>query len=159
MNPTLPLAFAAALLALPAWAESHEAIEASETAEMAAPTGDAANGETVFGKRCVTCHVVVNAEGEKLAGRAARTGPNLFQVAGHAAGAAEDFRYGKDLAAAGEAGLTWTEENFVAYVQDPHGFLRSHTGDDGARSKMSFRLKSAEDAADIYAYLVSLDEM
>ncbi|MBS8228300.1 c-type cytochrome [Vannielia litorea] len=152
-TPLATLALAA-LLAGPALAESHEA------AEMAAPTGDAAEGEAIFAKRCVTCHVVQDADGNTLAGRASKTGPNLFNVAGHVAGAVEDFRYGKDLVAAGEeGGLMWTEENFVAYVQDPRGFLKEFIGDSGAKSKMSFRLKGEEDAANVYAYLVSLNSM
>ncbi|SIO12432.1 c-type cytochrome [Vannielia litorea] len=148
------------LLASPALAESHEAAEASAMAEMAAPTGDAAAGESVFAKRCATCHVVVNEAGDKLAGKAAKTGPNLFNVAGHAAGAVEGFRYADSLEMAGaEKGLVWTEENFVAYVQDPKAFLAEFTGDTKARSKMSFRLKGEEDAANVYAYLVSLNSM
>lgn len=153
MRPSLTAIALAALLAGPALAESH-------ATEMAAPTGDAAAGEEVFGKRCVTCHVVKNEAGDTLAGKAAKTGPNLFNVAGHQAGTAEDFRYGPDIVAAGaEKGLIWTEENFVAYVADPRGFLQEFTGDSGAKSKMSFRLKDATDAANIYAYLVSLNSM
>ncbi|QDC08658.1 c-type cytochrome [Oceanicola sp. D3] len=152
----------AALLAGPALAESHEAAETAETemAEMPAPSGDAAEGEAIFAKRCVTCHVVKNEAGDTLAGKASKTGPNLFNVAGHKAGAVEGFRYSKDLVAAGEEnGLVWSEENFVAYVQDPRGFLKEFTGNSKAKSKMSFRLKGEEDAANVYAYLVSLNSM
>lgn len=149
------------LLSAPASAEGPEAAEASpDTTEMAAPSGDAATGEALFAKRCVACHVVVNKAGDKLAGKAARTGPNLFGVTGHGAGAVQDYRYSKDLAAAGaDDGLIWSEENFVAFVADPRAFLRDFTGNDRARSKMSFRLKDAQDAADIYAYLRSLNDM
>ncbi|MBY6155353.1 c-type cytochrome [Vannielia litorea] len=163
-TPITALALAA-LLAGPALAESHEAEAGAETeteamAEMAAPTGDAAAGEETFAKRCVTCHVVQDADGNTLAGKASKTGPNLYNVAGHTAGAVEGFRYSKDLEAAGaESGLVWTEEHFVAYVQDPRGFLREFTGDSKAKSKMSFRLKGEEDAANVYAYLVSLNSM
>ena len=41
-----------------------------------AATGDAVAGEAVFGKQCVACHLVVNGDGEKLAGRNGKSGPN-----------------------------------------------------------------------------------
>jgi len=167
MKSIIKTAAIAALLAAPAFAESHENAEGDAAmaeddtamAEMAAPTGDAAAGEKVFTKRCQTCHVVVNEAGETLAGKRARTGPNLYNVMGHQAGAVEDFRYGKSIVEAGEEGLIWTEEKLVAYVADPKAFLKDATGDDKAKSKMSFRLKKGDDAKDVYAYLMSLNSM
>ncbi|TRD22579.1 c-type cytochrome [Palleronia caenipelagi] len=134
---------AACLLAVPAMAAEHMA------------EGDAAAGEAVF-NQCQSCHVVVNDEGETLAGRAGRTGPNLYGIAGRTAGTVEDFRYSKSMVEAGEAGLMWDQEQFVAYVQDPTGFLREYLDDKGARGKMSFKLRSDEDAANVYAYIKSL---
>ncbi|MGC9369144.1 MAG: c-type cytochrome [Paracoccaceae bacterium] len=145
------LALVAGLLAAaPVFAESHGggAMEVS---------GDAEKGEKAF-RRCVSCHVVVNDEGETLAGRGAKTGPNLYGVAGRAAGSVEDFRYSKAMQAAGEAGLVWSEEKFAAYVQDPTGFLREELGDNGARSAMSFKVRKEDEALDLYAYLASLAE-
>ena len=75
---------------------------------------------------------------------------------GRTAGPVEDFRYGDDLINAGEQGLVWDEETFVAYVQDPSGFLKEYLDDSGARGKMSFRVRQAEDAVNLYAYLVSI---
>jgi len=139
---------ATAVLAAPmAFADSHGG--------MAEPTGDAAEGEAAF-RQCVSCHVVVDAEGETLAGRRARTGPNLYGIAGGAAGAVEDFRYSGAMEAAGEAGLVWDEAAFVAYVQDPTGFLRENLGDNSVRGSMSFRVRSEEDALNLFAYLASL---
>lgn len=43
--------------------------------------GNAADGEAAF-KQCQSCHVVVDDEGNTLAGRKAKTGPNLFGVPG-----------------------------------------------------------------------------
>ncbi len=120
-----------------------------------APTGDAAAGEAVF-SQCQTCHVVVDPEGNTLAGRNARTGPNLYGVAGRQAGVLEDFRYGDDIVKAGEQGLVWDETAFVGYVQDPTGWLRDHLGDPRARGKMTYRLRSEDDALNVYAYLASL---
>ena len=122
-----------------------------------AATGDAAAGEAAYGKQCVACHVVVNDDGEKLAGRNGKSGPNLYNIAGAGAGMVEDYRYGKSIVAAGaKNGLIWTEETFVAYVQDPKGFLRSFLDDKKARAKMSFKVRNEDDARNIYAYLFSL---
>ena len=118
-------------------------------------TGDAAAGEAAF-RQCVACHVVVNEAGDTLAGRNARTGPNLYGIAGAVIGHVEDFRYSPGLTALNEAGIVWEEENFVAYVQDPTSYIREATGDSGARGAMAFRVRSEEDARNLYAYLVSL---
>lgn len=118
-------------------------------------SGDPAAGEKVF-NQCQACHVIKNDEGETLAGRSGRTGPNLFDLEGRQAGTVEDYRYSNALVEAGEAGLEWNEEDFVAYVQDPTGFLRKFLDDQGARGKMSLKLRSEEDAANVWAYITSL---
>lgn len=146
MNKFTIAAAAAMLMAGPAFAESHA---------MAEPTGDAAAGESVFSK-CQSCHVVADDEGNVLAGRNGRTGPNLYGLPGRTAGTVEGFRYQRAIQEAGEAGLTWNEETFVAYVLDPQGFLREYLDDSRARSGMSFRLRTEEEAADLWAYLYSL---
>lgn len=144
---TLAAAAALAILAGPVLAGGH------------APTqGDAAAGEEAFNKQCVSCHVVVNDAGETLAGRNAKTGPNLYAVAGRTFGAVEDFRYGDGIEAAGEAGIVIDEANFVGYVQDPTGYLRETLDNNRARGKMSFRVRDEADAYNIYAYLFSLAE-
>lgn len=141
----MKLAYIAAglLAAAPAFADSD------------APSGDAAAGEKAF-RQCIACHVVVNDAGETLAGKKAKTGPNLYGIAGRPAGSVEGFRYSKGMQAAGEAGVVWDEEHFVKFVQDPSGYLKEVTGDSGARSKMSFKVRKEEDAKNLYAYLASL---
>lgn len=121
-----------------------------------AQSGDAAAGERAF-RGCQACHVVVNDAGETLAGRNAKTGPNLYQVAGRTAGSVDGFRYSSSMSEAGEAGLVWDEESFVAYVQDPTGFLQGYLDDGSARGSMSYKVRSEGDAADLYAYLSSLE--
>ena len=130
-------------------------IATAAAAQEVEVSGDAAAGERAF-RQCQTCHVVVDETGETLAGTRARTGPNLYGVVGGAAAAVEDFNYGDDLVAAADQGLIWTEESLVSYLQDPTGFLREYLGDSGARSKMTFRVRSDEDALDIIAYMHSL---
>lgn len=135
-------AAAAALLAAPAFADGHAA------------TGDAAAGEEQFNRQCVACHIVADADGNVLAGRNARTGPNLYGLAGRQLGA-EDFRYGDAVAELGEAGTVWTEEAFVGYVQDPTGWLRETLDNNRARGKMAYRVRDEGEAIDIYAYLAT----
>ena len=124
----------------------------------AAPTGDATAGEMQFARQCVSCHVVANADGEILASRNARTGPNLFGVIGHPVAGVEGYRYGDDILAVGASGRVWDEEAFVAYVMDPTGWLREETGDRRARGKMAYQVRDAAQAADIYAFLHGLGD-
>ncbi|MEM7489200.1 MAG: cytochrome C [Pseudomonadota bacterium] len=132
------LTIAATLLAAPAFADGHA-------------SGDAAAGESAF-RQCQSCHVAESPDGEVVAGRAARTGPNLYGVAGRTAGMVEDFRYSDIMIEAGEGGLVWDEENFVAYLQDPTGHLQEVTGSDG-RGKMAYRVRAEDDAVNLYAFL------
>lgn len=136
------LAASATLLATPVLADGHA-------------TGDAEAGERTF-RQCISCHVVVDAEGETLAGRNARTGPNLYGIHGRTVGSVEDFRYSAGLEALRDMEVEWDEEAFVAYVQDPTGWIRETAEDDSLRGAMSFRVRSEEDALNLYAYLVSL---
>lgn len=141
MKPFVATATAAALLlGAPAFADS----------------GDAAAGEEAFGKQCVSCHVVKSDDGELLAGNRGRQGPNLYGVTGGPVAAVEDFKYGKAMAEAGESGAEWTEENFVAYVQDPTDWLRTTLDDSKARSRMGWKVRDPQEAADLYAYLHSI---
>jgi cytochrome c len=136
-------AAAAALLAAPAFADGHAA------------TGDAAAGEEQFNRQCVACHIVANADGEVLAGRSARTGPNLYALAGRQLGIVEDYRYGDSIVELGETGQVWTEEAFVDYVQDPTGWLREALDNNRARGKMAYRVRDPEEALNMYAYLAT----
>lgn len=142
MKMTLAAA-ALGLLAAPAFADGHA-------------SGDAASGEEQFNRQCVACHVVVDDDGNTLAGRTARTGPNLYGIAGGPIGAVEGFRYSDSILALGEADELWTEESFVAYVQDPTGWLRDVLDDSRARGKMAYKVRDEQDAFDLYAYFASL---
>lgn len=113
--------------------------------------GDAAAGETAFGK-CKACHAIT--DGDTVIVRGGRTGPDLFGIIGTTAGAAEGFRYGDSTIAAGAAGLVWDVENVAEYVVDPTAYLRAFLGDTSARSKMTYRER--RNGEDIAAYLASL---
>jgi cytochrome c len=121
-------------------------------APAAALAGDPAAGEAEF-RQCRSCHMIVSPAGETIQ-RGGRVGPNLYGIAGRTAGTVDGFRYSPALVAAGQAGLVWTEANFVGYITDPTGFLRRHTGDASVRSPMNFQATSG--ATDLFAYLESL---
>ncbi len=117
--------------------------------------GDAEAGKKVF-NQCQTCHVVADADGNILAGKNAKTGPNLYGIIGRPAATYPDFKYGDGIIAAGAAGLVWDETNLVAYVQDPQSVLETATGDSKVKSKMSFKIKKEADAQNVVAFLASL---
>ncbi|MEQ8899424.1 MAG: c-type cytochrome [Roseovarius sp.] len=119
---------------------------------MADETGDPAAGEKAF-RQCKACHTIASAEETIL--RGGRTGPNLYGLPGRVAGSVEEFRYSDLLATAGEQGVTWDEDSFTGYVQDPTAWLTETTGESG-RGKMTFKVRKAEDAKDLWAYLVSV---
>ena len=132
----IPVTIAAALVTAPAFA------------------GDPAAGERMW-RQCQACHMIVSPDGETIQ-RGQRTGPNLYGVIGREAGAYPDFRYSPAMQAAGEEGLVWDLDSFVAYVENPTGFLREFLGDNSARGSMAFQLRSG--AEDLYAYLESVTE-
>lgn len=121
---------------------------------------DPENGATLFQRQCANCHNVVDDAGEVLAGRPnMRTGPNLYGVIGRQAGSLDGFRYGDSLVAAGaEAEVVWSDEEVVAYLQDPRGWLRETLDDNRARSQMAYQVRSESDAADVAAYLATFSE-
>ncbi|MEM7470449.1 MAG: c-type cytochrome [Pseudomonadota bacterium] len=137
--------FALSLAAAPVMADGHA-------------TGDAAEGENVF-KKCKSCHMIEAADGTAIQ-KGGKTGPNLYGIYQRTPGAYEGYtKYGKSLAAVGETGVIadgWDEANFVEYVADPKKWLARVLDDKKAKSKMQFKLKKAEDAANLWAYLVSV---
>lgn len=117
----------------------------------AALAQDAEAGEKVF-RKCMSCHQL--GEGAKH-----RAGPILTGVVGRQAGSAEGFRYSDSMAAAGAAGLVWDQDRIAAYIADPTGYLRDYLDDPGARARMTFRLRDAEDRRDVAAYLATFSDM
>lgn len=139
MMKTLTPLVAAMLLAAPAFA-----------------AGDAEAGKKVF-NQCQACHVVANDAGEVLAGKTGKIGPNLFGMPGRVAGTRADFKgYGESIVALGATGFAWNEADFLTYVADPAAFLKEKLGDKAAKSKMAFKLKKPEDAANVWAFISSL---
>lgn len=113
--------------------------------------GDVAKGEKDFGK-CKACHSVINAAGEVIV-KGGKTGPNLFGIVGKVVGTADpEFKYGDDIQKVKATGLVWTQELLHEYSEDPTAWLKETTGDKGAKSKMTFKMK---DPNDVIAYLAT----
>ena len=140
MKTNILAAAALTLMAAPAFANGHA-------------TGDAAEGEKAY-KNCKSCHMIVDDAGEVIQ-KGPKTGPNLYGILGRTLGAQEDFRYSKGLKAMNETGAVWDEASFVAWVQDPSGYLTDQLGE-RERSKMTYKLRDEEDAVNLWAYLVSV---
>jgi cytochrome c len=130
------------------------AVLSSVLAAPAFAAGDAEAGAKVFNK-CQTCHVVQNEAGEVLAGRNAKTGPNLYGIVGRTAGTYPEFAYGESIVALGASGFAWTEEDLNAYLVDPGKFLKEKSGDTKAKSKMVFKLGNETERANVVAFLAT----
>ncbi|MDX9860173.1 MAG: c-type cytochrome [Rhodospirillales bacterium] len=113
-----------------------------------AVAADAAKGEATFKKRCVACHTIE--EGKN------KVGPSLHAIVGRTAGTVEGYKYSDSYIEAGKAGLIWTEDKIVPYLEDPKGYMAEVTRDPKAKSKMVFKLKSEADRKDIAAYLTTV---
>ena len=101
--------------------------------------GDAEAGKKVFNK-CMACH-----DGKREVNK---VGPYLVGVVGRKAGSLESFvgKYSDAMAAAGAAGLVWTEENLAAYLKAPKEFIPGN--------RMAFAgIKEDEDIANLIAWL------
>lgn len=113
-----------------------------------AAAADVAAGEKVA-KKCIACHDLTDAKANKV-------GPALWGVVGGPLGVVEGYKYSDDYMAAAKSGATWTEEDLMAYLEDPTAYLRAKTGDDKARSKMTFKLKDEADRRNVIAYMATL---
>lgn len=111
------IAIMAALVASPALAQSSE---------------NPAREGVFYDNRCHNCHVIRDADGTLLAGvdmaHIAAKGPNLYGIMGMPAGTAEGYEYSELMIAARDAGLVWTEEEVVKFLDNPTRYLRAYTG-------------------------------
>lgn len=110
---------------------------------------NAKEGKKVF-NRCKACHSLKAGEN--------RVGPSLHDVVGRKAGTAEGYHYDKDMLAARDKGLVWTEDNLVDYLKDPSKFIGNYIGKDKARVKMTFRLPKENERKAVVEYLKEAEE-
>lgn len=115
---------------------------------------DASVGENEF-KKCKACHMIQDASGTDIV-KGGKIGPNLFNVIGRKVASQEGFNYGDGILEAAEMNpdLVWTEEELATYVTDPNAWLLEKTGDDKAKTKMTFKLRAKQ--PDVAAYLASV---
>jgi cytochrome c len=124
------------------------------TVALATPAfaGDAAKGESDF-KKCKSCHSIIAPDGTEIQ-KGGKTGPNLWGIIGNQVASNPDFTYGEGILAAKAAGAVWDEAAIAAYVADPGAWVKVASGDDSAKSKMSFKLSAGGE--DMAAYLATL---
>lgn len=106
-------------------------------------------------KKCKSCHSIVAADGTEVV-KGGKTGPNLWGIVGNPVASSADFKYGDGILAAKEKGAVWDEAQLVAYLADPNAWVKAASGDDAAKSKMTFKLPKTEEAENIAAYLATL---
>jgi len=101
---------------------------------------DAAAGEKVFAV-CKACHQVGDTAKNAV-------GPLLNGLFGRKAGSVEGYNYSD---ANKKSGITWTEEEFTKYIQDPKGVVPG--------TKMAFAgVKDPQKIKDLIAYLHTFDK-
>jgi cytochrome c len=84
---------------------------------------------------CKACHALEPGKPSRV------TGPNLVGVVGQPAMHSADFKgYSEAMKAAKDKGLVWTDENLVAYLADPKGFLDGVAGAP-LKNAMMFQMK------------------
>lgn len=100
---------------------------------------EAAEGEKVFKRTCITCHTITK-DGPK------RLGPTLFGVIGRKTGSIEGFRYSE---ANKNVNIVWTPATLEPYLEDPKKVIPG--------TIMAFAgLKKADDRQRVIAYLSTL---
>ena len=96
---------------------------------------DVAAGEQSF-KKCLPCHSVGEDAKNKV-------GPELNGIDGRKSGSAPGYSYSE---ANKNSGITWSEETFKEYIQDPRAKIPG--------TKMVFAgIKSDKEKSDLWAYL------
>jgi cytochrome c len=84
---------------------------------------------------CKACHALEPGKPSRV------TGPNLTGVPGQPAMHSADFKgYSPAMKAAQAKGLIWTDDNLMAYIADPKGFLTQFNGE-ALKNAMAFQLK------------------
>jgi len=125
------------------------------TLPVVATAQDAEAGEKVFGK-CKACHMID--DGNQVIAKGGRVGPNLYKVIGRQAGSLQDFNYGPGMQEVFVKQIIWDEAALIEYLKNPTEWVAKMSEDKNAKSKMTFKLTDAKQAADVAAYLKSIGE-
>ena len=99
------------------------------------PPGDVQRGAALYQDRCTACH---NIDSNKI-------GPAHRGVMGRRVGSLPGYKYSDELA---RSRLRWTPQTLNAWLEDPEELV---TG-----QRMGFQVESAQERADLIAYLATL---
>ncbi|SEO52471.1 sulfide dehydrogenase (flavocytochrome c), cytochrome c subunit [Salinihabitans flavidus] len=112
---------------------------AARAEEGARPIGDAERGETVFARKCASCHQVGPDARHRI-------GPHLNGIFGRKAASFPEFNYSRSIERARDDGLVWDLRRLDAYLENPKALVSG--------TRMNFAgLKNQRDRDDVLAYL------
>jgi len=104
-------------------------------AAIAATSGDAANGKTLYESRCVACHSVDEN----------RVGPAHQGVFGRKAGRAAGYEYSD---AVKKANIVWSEKTLDQWLENPERLIPGQ--------KMGYSVTNPQDRSDLITYLKTI---
>ena len=109
---------------------------------LASPTlaADASHGQALFRSQCGVCHMGGDGDGD------GGQGPSLKGVIGRKMGGDENFAYSQAILDA--KGPPWTQESLANFLADPQKAVPG--------TAMPIKVNSADDRADIAAYLATV---
>ncbi|MES2414719.1 MAG: c-type cytochrome [Pseudomonadota bacterium] len=97
--------------------------------------GDVQRGAALYQSRCTACHAV---DSNKI-------GPAHKGVMGRRIGSLPGYKYSDELA---QSRLRWTPQTLNAWLQDPEDLVPGQ--------RMGFQVESAQERADLIAFLATL---
>ncbi|MES1979519.1 MAG: c-type cytochrome [Pseudomonadota bacterium] len=97
--------------------------------------GDVQRGAALYQARCTACHAIDSN----------RIGPAHRGVVGRRIGSLPGYKYSDELAA---SRLRWTPQTLNVWLEDPEELVRGQ--------RMGFQVDSAQERADLIAYLATL---
>lgn len=112
---------------------------------------DAASGESIFNKKCASCHMV----GPDAK---ASVGPALNNIVGNPVASIDGYKYSMSLKELAANGAVWSEAELDKWLIDQKKYVQAALDNKKAKSKMNFKLKKEDERADIIAYLATLTE-
>jgi cytochrome c len=99
------------------------------------PPGDAARGMALYQQRCTACHAVDSS----------KIGPAHRGIMGRRVGGLPGYKYSDEVA---RSRLRWTPQTLNAWLEDPEQLVPGQ--------RMGFQVESAQERADLIAYLATL---
>lgn len=118
------------------FAQAQAAEKSSPAREWVTPAaGDVQRGAALYQARCTACHATDSN----------RIGPAHRGVMGRRIGSLPGYKYSDELAA---SRLRWTPQTLNVWLEDPEELVRGQ--------RMGFQVDSAQERADLIAYLATL---